>query len=112
MIIRAISCLDAQQTPQDQLVHQCPPARADAAIRAHMQHEWMNGCVREAPVHGQWPTLLMTKRMFLLFFTVTRKIPGTGFIPSFCTALRLFFSLLPRRRERSVDVALAAQHAH
>mmetsp|Transcript_25796 Transcript_25796/g.60011 ORF Transcript_25796/g.60011 Transcript_25796/m.60011 type:complete len:226 (+) Transcript_25796:2-679(+) len=30
--------------------------------------------------------------MFLLFFTVTRTIPCTCFIPSFCTALRLFFS--------------------
>eukprot|EP00928_Gymnodinium_smaydae_P028866 TRINITY_DN218_c1_g3_i1.p3 TRINITY_DN218_c1_g3~~TRINITY_DN218_c1_g3_i1.p3 ORF type:complete len:100 (-),score=14.91 TRINITY_DN218_c1_g3_i1:61-360(-) len=30
--------------------------------------------------------------MFLLFLTVTRTMPGTGFIPSFCTALRLFFS--------------------
>ena len=31
-----------------------------------------------------------------LFFTVTRVIPGMGFIPSFETALRLFFSDLSR----------------
>lgn len=35
----------------------------------------------------------MTKRMFLLFFTVTRMMPGTGFMPSFCMAFRDFFSL-------------------
>ena len=29
----------------------------------------------------------------MLFFTVTRMIPGTGFMPSFCIALRDFFSL-------------------
>mmetsp|Transcript_83589 Transcript_83589/g.210677 ORF Transcript_83589/g.210677 Transcript_83589/m.210677 type:complete len:205 (-) Transcript_83589:2-616(-) len=36
----------------------------------------------------------ITKSMFLLFFTVTRMIPGTCFMPNFCTALRLFFSAL------------------
>lgn len=36
---------------------------------------------------------------FLLFLMVTRMTPGTGFMPSFCIALRLFFSerlCLPR----------------
>ena len=33
------------------------------------------------------------QRTFLLFFTVTRMMPGTGFIPSFCIAFRDFFSL-------------------
>mmetsp|Transcript_7937 Transcript_7937/g.12136 ORF Transcript_7937/g.12136 Transcript_7937/m.12136 type:complete len:217 (-) Transcript_7937:119-769(-) len=37
--------------------------------------------------------LEMTKRMFLDFLTVTRMMPGTGRMPSFCMALRLFFSL-------------------
>ena len=32
-------------------------------------------------------------RTFLDFFTVTREIPGTGFMPRRCIALRLFFSL-------------------
>ncbi len=36
--------------------------------------------------------LEMTKRMFFDFFTVTRITPDTGFIPSFCIALRDFFS--------------------
>jgi len=31
---------------------------------------------------------------FLLFFTVTRLTPVTGFIPSLSIAFRLFFSLL------------------
>ena len=35
----------------------------------------------------------MGERTFLLFLTVTRMIPGTGFMPSFCIALRDFFSL-------------------
>mmetsp|Transcript_9148 Transcript_9148/g.33417 ORF Transcript_9148/g.33417 Transcript_9148/m.33417 type:complete len:250 (+) Transcript_9148:310-1059(+) len=34
-----------------------------------------------------------TNRMFLDFLIVTRMTPGTGFIPSFSIALRLFFSL-------------------
>lgn len=34
----------------------------------------------------------MTKRMFLDLRTVTRAMPGTCFMPSFCTALRAFFS--------------------
>ena len=29
---------------------------------------------------------------FLLFLMVTREMLGTGFMPSFCIALRLFFS--------------------
>lgn len=29
---------------------------------------------------------------FLLFLMVTREMLGTGFMPSFCMALRLFFS--------------------
>ena len=33
------------------------------------------------------------QRTFLLFLMVTRVTPGTGFIPSFIIALRLFFSL-------------------
>ena len=36
--------------------------------------------------------LLMTNRMFLFFLMVTRMQFGTGFRPSFCTALRAFFS--------------------
>mmetsp|Transcript_3766 Transcript_3766/g.9109 ORF Transcript_3766/g.9109 Transcript_3766/m.9109 type:complete len:222 (+) Transcript_3766:143-808(+) len=36
--------------------------------------------------------LLMAKRTFRDFLTVTRRIPGTGFMPSFCMALRAFFS--------------------
>merc|ERR1719190_314362 len=36
--------------------------------------------------------LEITKRMFLLFFTVTRTMLGTGFMPSFCTAFLVFFS--------------------
>mmetsp|Transcript_18281 Transcript_18281/g.46772 ORF Transcript_18281/g.46772 Transcript_18281/m.46772 type:complete len:203 (-) Transcript_18281:23-631(-) len=35
----------------------------------------------------------MTKRMFFDFLTVTRMMPGTGFMPSFSMALRDFFSL-------------------
>mmetsp|Transcript_18649 Transcript_18649/g.42793 ORF Transcript_18649/g.42793 Transcript_18649/m.42793 type:complete len:218 (-) Transcript_18649:17-670(-) len=34
----------------------------------------------------------MTKRMFFDFLTVTRMMPITGFIPSFCIAFRDFFS--------------------
>jgi hypothetical protein len=37
--------------------------------------------------------LEMTNRMFLLFLMVTRITLGTGFMPSFCIALRDFFSL-------------------
>lgn len=33
------------------------------------------------------------ERTFLCFLMVTRWTPGTGFIPSFCIAFRLFFSL-------------------
>lgn len=39
---------------------------------------------------------------------VTRVTPGTAFMPSFCTALRLFFSerlCLPRWPEASVGVS-------
>jgi hypothetical protein len=35
---------------------------------------------------------LVAARTFLLFLMVTREMPGTGFMPSFCMALRLFFS--------------------
>jgi hypothetical protein len=57
---------------------------------------------------------------FLLFLMVTRVTPGTGFMPSFCIALRLFFSerdCLPRppaspssvQNERSRDNQLGRQ---
>mmetsp|Transcript_31517 Transcript_31517/g.106118 ORF Transcript_31517/g.106118 Transcript_31517/m.106118 type:complete len:212 (+) Transcript_31517:151-786(+) len=36
--------------------------------------------------------LEMAKRMFFDFFTVTRMMSGTAFMPSFCMALRFFFS--------------------
>lgn len=47
---------------------------------------------------------------FLLFLMVTREMLGTGFMPSFCMALRLFFSdLLCLLRE---EVPSSVQDIH
>ena len=53
-------------------------------------------------------------RTFLLFFTVHRMMPGTGFIPSFCIAFRDFFSLrdcFPRPSSSSSSSSASSRSA-
>lgn len=88
---------------------------AQAGVRHRRQHRCIpmqpSRCTGTAAPAG-WPAPQQQRgRTFLLFRICTRMTPGTGFMPSFCIALRLFFSLrlcLPRAPPSSPAAAAAA----
>ena len=75
--------------------------------------------MRQCPWSGN-RRLAIAQRTFLLFLMVMRVMPGTGFMPSFWMALRLFFSarlalLLPElvvSVKRTCQCGSAARPAH